>query len=207
MGKQLPFRLILASGSPARRDLLRRAGYEFQVVPSEVDEPTHAGFAEPRVLVEHIAWLKANAISQQLKGIEAAVVLAADTIGWLNGCPIGKPAHEAEARSILLSLMGTEHELWTGVCAWLLPQDVQVCWQEVSRVAMTPLPPRELDAYLATGAWRGCSGAYAIQEEGDDPLVRVVAGTKSNVIGLPMESLEGVFAWLKLHDWSAAPLK
>lgn len=209
MGKQIRFRLILASSSPARRDLLRRAGYAFEIMPSDVDEPTGEGFSDPRSVVEHIAWLKAKAIADRLSGLAhvatptPTLVLAADTIGWLRGRVIGKPDDEAHARQILQTLMGTEHELWTGVCLWLLPQNVQVAWQEVSRVAMTPLPPRELDAYLASGAWLGCSGAYAIQEEGDDPLVRVVTGTKSNVIGLPMETLERVLAWLQL---ASAPL-
>lgn len=196
MGKSFPFRLILASGSPARRDLLRRAGYDFDTIPSDVDEPTGAGFTQANALVAHIAWLKAEAVARKLKDSAPALVLAADTVGWIRGQPIGKPADEADARQILETLMGTEHELWTGVCLWQLPQQMQVAWQEVSRVAMTRLPEAELQAYLAGGAWRGCSGAYAIQEEGDDPLVRVLEGTKSNVIGLPMESLERVLNWL-----------
>ena len=198
MPQQLPFRLILASGSPARRDLLRRAGYTFEVVPSNVDEPTGAGFTDARTLVEHIAWLKAHAVVRRRTVAEPALILAADTVGWLNGQVIGKPENEADARRILSLLMGTEHELWTGVCLWLWPQNMQIAWQEVSRVQMTPLPPPQLDAYLAGGAWRGCSGAYAIQEEGDDPLVQLRSGTKSNVIGLPMETLEVVLEWLRV---------
>ena len=96
------------------------------------------------------------------------------------------------ARRILRNLAGREHELWTGVCLWRRPEDVQVAWQEVSRVAFKTLTDAELDHYLATRTWEGCSGAYAIQEEGD-PYLTVAEGSVSNVIGLPMESLVRAF--------------
>jgi septum formation protein len=198
MAKLLPFRLILASGSPARRDLLRKAGYPFEVMPANIDEPTGAGFQDARTLVAHIAWLKAAAIAPRIDADAArpAVVLSADTVGWLAGEVIGKPDNEVHARDILERLMGSEHELWTGVCLWLRPGDVQIAWQEMSRVVMARLPEGELGGYLASGVWRGCSGAYAIQEEGDDPLVQIREGSKSNVIGLPMETLERALSWL-----------
>jgi septum formation protein len=192
MVKQLPFRLILASSSPARRKLLRRAGYDFEVRPASIEEPSGAGFDDPAALVQHIAWLKAAAVAPR---VDRGIVLSADTLGWLNGQPIGKPADEADARRILTTLAGTEHGLWTGVCLWRRPDDVQVAWQEESRVAMRTLSPEKLDAYLASRQWEGCSGAYAIQEEGD-PLIRVVRGSVSNVIGLPMETTEKVLRWL-----------
>jgi septum formation protein len=182
--------LILASASPARRDLLTRAGYTFEVLPAHIEEPT-AGFTDARTMVQAIAWLKASAVAPR---VSEGLVLAADTIGWLNGRAIGKPADEADARRILGLLAGTKHELWTGVCLWRRPDDVQVAWQEVSRVAVKPLSTREIDTYLATRTWEGCSGAYAIQE-GNDPYVRVVQGSVSNVIGLPMENLARVLAW------------
>jgi septum formation protein len=191
MEKQLPFRLVLASGSPARRDLLTRAGYRFEVMPADVAEPSGQGFADARALVQHTAWLKAAAVAPRIK---EGVVLAADTVGWLHGQVIGKPADEADARRILRMLSGTEHELWTGVCLWRRPDDLQLAWQEVSRVAMASLDDAELDAYFATRLWQGCSGAYAIQED-DDPYVRVLQGSMSNVVGLPMETLSKVLTW------------
>jgi septum formation protein len=186
MGKPLPFRLILASGSPARRDLLSRAGYAFEVLPSQIDEPTGEGYADARSLVAHVAWLKAAAVAPR---VADGLVLAADTLGWVDGRPVGKPADEADARRILRLLGGREHELWSGVCLWSRPGDWQVAWQEVSRVHFRALSDAELDAYLATRQWQGCSGAYAIREDGD-PYVRVLWGSVSNVIGLPMETLE-----------------
>ena len=195
MSKQLPFSLILASASPARRELLQRAGYSFEIMPADIEEPTESGPRDPRTLVQHIAWLKAAAVAQRLTQDLSAVILAADTIGWLDGRPIGKPADQQDARRILSLLAGREHALWTGVCLWRCRDGLQIAWQEMTRVAFKAISDKELDTYLATRQWQGCSGAYAILEK-DDPFVRVVAGSMSNVIGLPMESLGSVLAWL-----------
>jgi septum formation protein len=133
--------------------------------------------------------LKAAAVALR---VDKGLVLAADTIGWIDGEVIGKPLDENDARRILRQLSGREHELWTGVCLWRRPDDLQLAWQEVSRVAFENLSEAELDAYLATRQWQGCSGAYAIQEEAD-PFVKVVEGSVSNVVGLPLETLARAF--------------
>jgi septum formation protein len=185
--------LILASASEGRRDLMRRAGYEFDVIPSGVDEPDWRQFGEPQTYVEHVAWLKAAAVAPK---VPSGIVLAADSVGWHDGEVIGKPADEPDARRILERLAGTRHELWTGVCLWLRPSDLQLSWQERSVVEMKALAAGDLDTYLATGIWQGKSGAYAIQEEGD-PFIRVIAGTVSNVVGLPLETLAQVLKWLE----------
>src|SRR6266700_8258247 len=183
MAAKAPLRLILASGSPARLELLERAGISFTVQPAHIDEPTGAGFTDPRTFVHTVAWLKAAAVAA---AIPEGLILAADTVGWLDGKVVGKPADEADARRILTTLGGREHELWTGVVLWRRPDDVQTCWQEVTRVFFKKLGAQELDRYLATRQWQGCSGAYAIEEQ-NDPFVSVVAGSLTNVIGLPME--------------------
>jgi septum formation protein len=185
MAEPASLRLTLASGSPARRELLERAGYTFTILPADIDEPTDAGFPDPRLLVQHIAWLKAAAVAPR---VAEGIVLAADTVGWIDGRVVGKPADEADARRILRLLAGTEHELWTGVVLWRRPDDVQLAWQERSRVQLRALTDAEIDTYLATRTWRGCSGAYAVRED-HDPDVQVRAGSVTNVIGLPMESL------------------
>ncbi len=177
-------RLILASASPARRELLERLGYPFEVMPTHIEEP-ESGFADPRSFVQTVAWLKAAAAASR---IEDGIILAADTIGWIDGRPILKPADEADARRILREMAGREHELWTGVVLWRRPDDLQIVWQERTLVAFAPLTEEELNVYLATRSWRDHSGAYAIQESGD-PYVRVVSGSTTNVIGLPLESL------------------
>ena len=188
--------LILASGSAGRRELLAKAGFHFEVMPSHINEPMDAGFADARSYVQHVSWLKASAVAARLQPpfAQPTVILAADTVGWLEGRAIGKPADEADARRILRQLAGTEHELWTGVYLWSKPEELQLSWQEVSRVAMKPLTEKELSEYLRTRQWEGCSGAYAIEEQ-NDPYVRVLAGSVSNVIGLPMERLLEVLRW------------
>jgi len=179
-----PARLILASGSPARRELLSRYGYEFEVRPAQVEEPTEAGHGDPRSYVQAIAWLKAAAVAAT---VDDGVVLAADTVGWCDGRPVLKPADEADARRILRMLGGRRHELWTGVCLWRKPDGLQVAWQEMIRVHMKAMADAELDDYIRTRQWVGCSGAYAIKENGD-PLL-TVEGSVTNVVGLPMDSL------------------
>jgi septum formation protein len=184
VGEPSPVRLILASASPARRELLARTGLPFEVIPSRAEEPT-GGFADPRSFVQAAAWLKAADVAPR---VERGLVLAADTIGWLDGGPLLKPADETDARRMLRSMGGREHELWTGVVLWRRPDGLQVAWQEQTLVAFASLSDAELDRYLATRSWRGHSGSYAIREDGD-PYVRVVRGSLSNVIGLPMGSL------------------
>ncbi|HXD88605.1 MAG TPA: Maf family protein [Urbifossiella sp.] len=191
MGQKLPFRLILASGSQGRRWLLEQAGYEFEVRPSNIPEPTEARLGDCRHYVAELAWLKAEAVAAQ---VSDGLILAADTVGWLNGKVVGKPDDEADARRIIRSLSGTVHELWTGVCLWLRPGDWQFTWQERSLVRMKPLSDAEIEDYLQSRKWEGCSGAYAI-ELPSDPYLTVEEGAVSNVIGLPMESLEKALRW------------
>jgi septum formation protein len=192
MGISLPFRLTLASGSQGRRYLLEKAGYTFDVKPSNVPEPTEAVQGNIRDYVMHVAWTKAAAVAPTVRD---GVVLAADSVGWIDGRVIGKPEDEADARRILQTLSGRVHELWSGVCLWRVADGWQLQWQEVSRVKMKELAATEIDSYLRTRQWEGCSGAYAIQEE-NDPYLTVVEGSLSNVIGLPMESLAKALAEL-----------
>jgi len=189
MGNPLPFRLTLASGSQGRRYLLERAGYAFDVKPSNVPEPTEAVGGNIRDYVMHVAWTKAAAVGPT---VPDGMVLAADSVGWIDGHVIGKPDDEADARRILQTLSGRIHELWTGVCLWRVADGWQLQWQEVSRVRMRELSAGEIDEYLKTRKWEGCSGAYAIKEVGD-PYLTVVEGSVSNVIGLPMESMARAF--------------
>lgn len=184
-------KLILASGSLGRRELMKLHGYEFEVRPSNVPEPTRAEDGDIRRYVGDLAWRKAAAIAAT---VTDGIVIAADTVGWQHGEVVGKPDDEAHARRIITALSGTTHELWTGVCVWVRPGDWQICWQELSEVAMVKLTPGQIDDYLKTRQWEGCSGAYAIQFP-RDPYISVVSGSVSNVIGLPMESLARALKW------------
>jgi len=197
MAKQLPFRLILASASLGRRELLQRAGYTFEVIPSHIEEPNDAGYPDARTLVEHVAWLKAAAVAAL---VADGVILAADSVGWIDGMPICKPADEADARRILRLLSGRIHQLWTGVCLWRNTDGLQVAWQESSDVHFAALDDEGIETYLRTRLWEGCAGAYAVLER-DDPYVKVTSGSISNVIGLPLESLERRLPLLSERAW------
>jgi septum formation protein len=179
-------RLILASSSLGRRELMARHGYTFEVMPSNIDEPTEARLGDCRHYVAELAWLKAEAVAPK---IDSGIIIAADTVGWLDGKVIGKPDDEADARCIITTLAGRTHDLWTGVCLWHRPSDMQITWQELSRVEMKSLSAEEIETYLQTRQWVGCSGAYAIAMP-TDPYLTVIEGSTSNVIGLPMESLQ-----------------
>jgi septum formation protein len=185
MAEGPPVRLILASASWGRRELLTQAGYTFEVMPSHVDEPSGDGVRDIRGFVQHVAWLKAAAVAPR---VDQGIVLAADSVGWIDGQVIGKPTGRDDARRILRLLSDAEHELWTGVILWRRPDNVQLTWQEASRVAIHGLGAGEIERYLDTRMWEGCSGAYAVQGA-DDPYVHVVQGTISNVVGLPIETL------------------
>ena len=191
MARSQPVRLILASSSPARRELMGRLGRPFEVMPANVEEPT--GFKDPRTEVQTVSWLKASVVAPT---IDEGIVIAADTIGWVDGGAVLKPADKADARRILRSLGGREHELWTGVTLWRRPDDVQLIWQERSLVHFAALSDEEMDRYLLTREWQNNSGAYAIKEDGD-PYVRVARGSVTNVIGLPLETLTQRLAWLE----------
>lgn len=188
----LPFRLTLASGSRGRRELLQRHGYTFDVRPANIDEPTEARLGDVRHYVAELAWLKAQAVAATNGH---GVVLTADTVGWQHGKVVGKPDDADHARRIIGALQGTTHELWTGVCLWCVPTGWQLCWQEVSVVRMAAMSASDIERYIETRLWVGCSGAYAVQMP-HDPLLTVESGSISNVIGLPMESLTVALARL-----------
>lgn len=190
-------RLILASSSAGRRELLEKAGWHFDVMPSGIAEPDGKDVTDPRIFVQDLAWRKAAAVAQSIT--IPALVIAADSVVWHLGGIIGKPADLDDARRILSRLAGTTHELWTGVCVWRTSDGIQVCWQEVSRVRFKALTPSELETLLATGDWQGKSGGYGIQGEAD-PYLTVETGTISNVVGLPMETLTKVLRLLMSHS-------
>ena len=189
----MPKPLILASGSLGRRELMKLHGYTFEVRPSNVPEPTEARLGNCEHYVAELAWLKAQAIAPTL---DDGIIIAADTVGWQYGQVVGKPDDADHARRIIRALAGTTHDLWTGVCLWVRPGDWQLCWQELSRDSMKDLTDAEIETYIATRKWEGCSGAYAI-EFPHDPIMTVVQGSTSNVIGLPMESLGRALTFLE----------
>jgi septum formation protein len=181
-------RFILASGSPRRRQLLGEAGYTFDVVVSDAVEPDPEGFPTPESHVAHTAWLKADAVARRHP---RDIILAADTMTFVEGRLLGKAVDRADAERILRLLMGSVHDTLTGVCL-RLPGGLSLVEAVTSRVRMLTLPEPDLARYLDGGNWEGKAGAYGIQDNGD-PLVEITEGSVTNVIGLPMERLSELF--------------
>ena len=180
--------LILASSSPRRRELLRQAGYRFEVRPPPADERGVAAAASPGAYVESLAYLKAMA-AIEVHGLTRGLVLGADTVVELGGRIIGKPADEADARRILSELSGSEHRVLTGLALVDLDGGRRRLAHDVTRVRMRRLTPEEIAAYVAGGEALGKAGAYALQETGDRYVEQLI-GSVTNVVGLPMELLE-----------------
>jgi septum formation protein len=175
-------RLILASASPRRRELLAALGLAFEVVPSGVDEAGFTGRPAAALAVE-LALAKARDVAAgQGPG---ALVLGADTLVVLDGQPFGKPASPADARRMLAALSGRAHEVVTGVALVEAGSGREATAAVVSQVVMRPYGAADIDAYLATGEPFDKAGAYAVQGEGSR-LVARVDGCYRNVVGLPV---------------------
>ena len=176
--------LILGSSSPSRIDLLKRIFNTFEIIKPDIEEPS-SGFSSPREQVAVISWLKGQEVSLQVK---QGIIIAADTIGWIDGKPLLKPIDREDAKEMISRMSGRNHELWTGVVLWHKPTNVQLCWQEQSIVSFKKVSAAEIEHYLETRSWKNHSGSYAIEEE-NDPWVQISQGSITNVIGLPLESL------------------
>lgn len=188
--------LVLASGSPRRRELLSEAGFEFRVVPARdgVEEAAlcEAGLCSncgPAELVIDLALRKLDDVLLQLTPAhESLVVLAADTVAECGGSVLGKPRDADDAAAMLRSLSGRLHRVYTGVAlARLGPGGAKspVAEAVATVLRMDPLSPEWVAAYVESGAWEGKAGGFGYQD--GLGFVHVESGSESNVVGLPME--------------------
>ncbi|MDI6448406.1 Maf family protein [Anaerobaca lacustris] len=184
-------RMILASASPRRRDLLTQAGYAFDVVPSDVDETAFSadGHNSARY-AEVLALAKARSVAAQHPD---RIVLGADTIVDCAGEIIGKPVDERDAERITRKLFSRPHEVITGLALVRLADGVEIVRSDVTTVYPRTLSDEQIAGHLAGRTWEGKAGAYAIQETGDE-FVERIEGSLTNVVGLPMELLEQALA-------------
>jgi septum formation protein len=198
MTKKQP-RLILASGSPRRRELLAEAGYMFEIiVPGPNAECGGCSETGPAELVAKLAYRKAQDVIQQLSASaspqyaeEPCLVVAADTVAACQGQILGKPVHEEHARDMLHMLSGREHEVYTGLCVWPIEMDGEPIGEVViTQLKMDQLTAEEIDQYIASDQWRGKAGGFGYQDRLG--WVHILEGSPSNVVGLPMETLQAV---------------
>ena len=190
-----PTKLILASSSPRRAEVLRNAGIEFEVRPADIDETRRP--SEPAAdYVQRLALEKARAVTTSSEDL---IVIGADTVVVNRGEILLKPDSPEGARRMLRQLSGGVHEVHTGLAVIRMPQKIERVIEEVTSVHFAKLSDAEIDAYIATGEPFDKAGAYGIQSLGGRYVTRV-EGCYFNVMGMPLGRL---WATLKEFGWSA----
>ena len=178
--------LILASGSPRRRQLLAQHGYSFEVIPpSDGAECGKCSSESPVELVARLAKQKAEDVA---KRYDQGVFLGSDTIVECMGSILGKPANVDHARETLMLLRNRPHTVYTSICLWQRPIDKLLIDVDRTTLTMDDVSDKDLEDYLETDLWEGKAGAFGYQDGLD--WVHIVEGSESNVVGLPMELLE-----------------
>jgi septum formation protein len=175
---------ILASASPRRRDLLRKAGYCFEMVPSEVDESaydTNGITSEEHTRI--LALAKAKDVAAKFPN---AIVLGSDTVVDLDGEIIGKPDDAAHAEKITRKLFSQPHKVITGLALVCIEKNIEIVEADTTIVYPRQLTEAQIAEHIRKGDWQGKAGAYGIQETGD-AFVDRIDGSFTNVMGLPME--------------------
>lgn len=180
-------RLILASASPRRRELLAQLGVTFDVVPAEVVEHEDPN-SEPRAMVAHNAALKADWVAARHPD---AFVLGADTTVFLDGFVLNKPADLDDARRMLRRLAGRTHTVFTGLALRRARDGLHLDRGEESRVTFQAFGEAEIEDYLRRVNVLDKAGAYAIQE-GAERIVAGYTGSFTNIVGLPVETTKQI---------------
>lgn len=179
-------KLILASQSPRRRELMDQVGYQYEIiVPSESAECGMCSGESTPEMVARFAYQKAVDILPRIDG--TAIVIACDTVADIQGQMLGKPSDRAHAEQMLRLLSGRMHRVFSGLCVWRVPDgepDVRV---SKSELIMDQLSETQIQTYLDSDDWIGKSGAFGYQD--GHPWLKLVSGTASNVVGLPLDLL------------------
>lgn len=178
-------RLILASKSPRRIEILKKLGKTFEIIPSQ--GPEHTDYKRPAMRVKDLAVKKAFDVAQKYPD---AVVIGADTLVYCKGEVIGKPKDHADARRILNKLNGDWQAVYTGVCVMQLSTQKILFGHDVSKCKARRLSPQELENLA--GKHMDKAGAYAVQDE-EDPFIERIVGSRTNVVGFPVEFFEKLF--------------
>jgi septum formation protein len=179
-------RIVLASSSPRRQELLSKVGLDFEIIPAEFDESAVSG--APDQVVKALALEKASEVARQLGVGLDAVVIGADTIVYIDGKILGKPADDREAGLMLGMISGRTHVVYTGIAIVDTATGKTLVECEESRVHIRDLAPDEIAAYVRTGEPSDKAGAYAVQGVGS-VIVDRIEGCYFNVVGLPMSRL------------------
>jgi nucleoside triphosphate pyrophosphatase len=180
-------KLILASSSPRRAEILRDAGIAFQVRAANVEE-TPLPSENARIMVVRLAESKARAVAESLDPKVSAIVIGADTAVELDGKIFGKPRDTEDAYRMIASLSGRTHKVLTGICAMRLPDKIAKSAVETTAVTFAALAQPEIESYVASGEPFDKAGGYAIQGRAGRFIPRI-EGCYFNVVGLPLARL------------------
>ncbi len=175
-------KFILASGSPRRYEILSGLGLDFTVMHPDADETS--GITAPGELTEELARRKGRAVA--LEVLDDSVVISCDTVVWLDGRVMGKPANEDEARKMLRALSGKTHEVYSGIC--VIKGSHAVTAHEVTRVTFAPLSEADIELCVKLGAPCDKAGGYAVQGVAS-LFISSIDGDYFNVVGLPVHLL------------------
>lgn len=200
-------KIILASSSPRRRELMAQAGFAFEVLVSEADETIET--ETPDEMVEVLSERKAAAVAEEIKkqgfAEESILLVGADTMVAIDGKKLGKPKDEKGAEEMLEELSGRTHQVYTGVTLIRLRKAENGSILQESRtfsegtdVSLYPLTKEEIRSYIATGEPMDKAGAYGIQGKAA-VFVKEIKGDYNNVVGLPIARL-----YQELKNWSGA---
>lgn len=187
-------KLILASKSPRRIEILKSLGYKFEIIPAVKDEIVDFAL-EKSEMVERTAENKAREIIEVYpKKVFNAGVIGMDTVVVLNGEVLQKPSSKQNQREMLKKLSGAYHEVYTGYCLFVLDEKCEItdkiCGAEKSRVLFNDLSDKKIEKYIESELGLDKAGGYGIQDEFD--LVKSVEGSVFNVIGFPKELFENI---------------
>ena len=178
-------RLILASTSPRRKQLLTEFGYQFEIdPPSDGAECGVCSGETPPELVVRLARQKAADVAVRY---DSAIILGCDTVAECYGQILGKPRDREDARRMLTLIRGKEHRVHSGICLWVRPEDQVLLQIDRTTLYMDDVSDRQLEDYLDTNKWEGKAGAFGYQDGWD--WLHVTNGSESNVVGIPMELL------------------
>jgi septum formation protein len=186
-------RLILASQSPRREELLRNAGFDFEVRPSGIDEGQLRSGELPEEFARRNA--RAKALRVAATSSPGSLVLGADTVVAINGLALGKPHGPYDATRMLRLLSGQTHQVITGICLVRAPDQIETLAHEITFVTFSELSDDEIRDYIASHEPYDKAGAYAIQGLASK-FVRYISGCYFNVVGLPVSLLHDILkAW------------
>lgn len=178
--------LYLASRSPRRSRLMKEAGYVFQVLPAS--EEAEDGIAENELPVDYVKRLAFQKASNVAGKIESGLIIGCDTLVLAHGEILGKPKDIEDARRMHRLLRGERHYVLSGLCVLRKPGSYVKIDHAETVLEMHERTDEEIETYLQSGAWAGKAGAFGYQDGLD--WVRLIEGSESNIVGLPMELLE-----------------